>query len=458
MRGLERGVVFVVGVALSGVWCPSPLSWWAGLGGICAVTLRAPHVWLLWGLWFWAGFGPVSLRPEGPAWSGEYAVTGQVASTYGRCWVLKVDQSTPLGGFWTQGPQGDIWVCGGEERPGRGDQVRVAGHASPYKPRSRPGRPSALATASRRKIHTHMKVRRMETLVLGQPETQRVKEDRTGVLTALTLGDRTWILSELMARLRRTGTAHVLSISGFHVGLVMWVGFRTTAFALRGLAVRWPCGVDDRLAWIAGTACAWAYVASVGFPVSGCRAAWMCTWATWGKLLLRPLSPERVLVFAAVSVLVLSPEEVGLPSFQLSFGAVSSLVLYRAWIGASPSRWARGFRASVVAWAGTIPACAWWFGEVSWVAPVANLWVMPVIALGVAPCAGFASWGPEPLRRAAARLGSWFVERVYHGLGFMDVSTLPVQADSVSALLLLALVWAPGALYGLRSLARRAPK
>ena len=458
MGGLERGVAFVVGVALSGVWCPSPLSWWSGLAAVCAVTLRAPHLWVLWFFWLWAGFGPVSLRPEGPVWSGGYAAMGRVVSTSGRCWVLKVEQSTPLGGFWIEGPQGNIQLCGAKGSPERGDQVRVAGQAGPFNPKSRPGRPSALATASRRKIHTQVKVLKMDSLVQARPEKRRLEEDRTGVLTALTLGDRSWILPELMARLRRTGTAHVLSISGFHVGLVMLVGFRSAASILRGFAIRWPCGVDDRMAWVVGTACAWVYVASVGFPVSGCRAAWMCTWATWGQLVLRPLSPERVLVFAAVSVLVLAPEEVGLPSFQLSFGAVSSLVLYRGWVGASPSRWVRGFRVSVVAWAGTIPACAWWFGEVSWVAPVANLWVMPVIALGVAPCAGLASWGPAPLRIPAANLGSWFVERLYEGLAFMDAPTLPLQADSFSALLLLALVWAPAMLYGWMPLARRAPK
>ncbi|MFA7439697.1 MAG: ComEC/Rec2 family competence protein [Sphingomonadaceae bacterium] len=150
--------------------------------------------------------------------------------------------------------------------------------------------------------------------------------DAGAVAVALTVGEQGQVDPDLIEAMRVSGLAHLLTVSGFHiavvVGGVMLVGRRLLALwpwlALR-VSVR---NVAAILGGVAGT----FYVLLSGADVPAVRAGIMA-WVVVAALLMGrdPLS-LRLLAFAACVILAFRPESLMNPGFQLSFAAVAALI------------------------------------------------------------------------------------------------------------------------------------
>jgi len=203
-----------------------------------------------------------------------------------------------------------------------------------------------------------------------------------GILGGLLLGDRRLVPEPAAAALQASGLGHLLAVSGLHVG-----GLAFAAFALVAWCARRLHAVHPRR-WGAAVAipAALAFVALAQAPMSARRAGLMvCLWFV-GLLVARRGDPLNLLGFAALVVLAGDPKIAGSVGFQLSFGAVASLVLL---VSAAPElrhSWLRGLLAtSVVASAATAPIIAWHFGLLAPASVVANLLVTPVAAACLVP-------------------------------------------------------------------------
>ncbi len=199
---------------------------------------------------------------------------------------------------------------------------------------------------------------------------------------ALVLGQRETIDPEVSRRLARSGLAHLLAISGLHVGLL----------ALGLVALGRMFGLAERRAHVLGVALTWAYVFLIGVPASAFRAALMILFWTLGKLAGRPSSPFDVLGLAALVLLVIRPWSVVEAGFQLSFAGAAA-VAYASqearslrWIGNRPP-WVRVAALSLITSAAavllTAPVTASHFGRVTPAAIVGNLLAVPLLGLAM---------------------------------------------------------------------------
>ena len=222
-----------------------------------------------------------------------------------------------------------------------------------------------------------------------------------GILVALVIGDQRAIQGDLWTTFNRTGTTHLMSISGLHVTMVAalfgllagWVWRRVPALALRLPA--------QRAALLAGCLAAFLYVLLAGFAVPAQRTLYMLLVAALAMASGRIVAPSRTLALALLVVLVIDPWAVLAAGFWLSFGAVGALLYVGAAVVGEAVGWRERIRAwGVVQWAATLaslPILLLVFQQFSLVSPLANAVAIPVVNFVVTPLALLAAvipWWP----------------------------------------------------------------
>ncbi len=241
---------------------------------------------------------------------------------------------------------------------------------------------------------------------LAQRIVDRLGERTGGIAAAMTTGHETWIAREDVDAMRDSGLAHILSISGLHMAIVGGFAF----FLVRLLVAAWPWLAlrvsGKKVAAVAGLIAVWSYLVLSGGPAPAQRAAITASVAFAAILLDRPAITMHALAVAAMIVLILQPEAIVTPGFQMSFAATAALVaLSEAWpprtrelsvpwpIAAAQSvrRWLTvAVTASLVAGAATGPFAIQHFNRAATyglvanltTSPIADFLMMPALALG----------------------------------------------------------------------------
>ena len=154
---------------------------------------------------------------------------------------------------------------------------------------------------------------------------RRVPLVNTGVVAALALGDAAAIPAEQMDRYRRTGTMHLLVISGLHVGIVTALGFFLGRWIglLAGVPAK-ACGAVVALLLAGG------YVLLGGAGLALLRAFAMSATALLALLAGRSTAPSAVFAYALAIVLAVDAMAPLATGFWLSFGAVAVLLAFFA--------------------------------------------------------------------------------------------------------------------------------
>jgi competence protein ComEC len=221
------------------------------------------------------------------------------------------------------------------------------------------------------------------------------------VAAALMTGDRGAIPEATLSAMRDAGLAHLLAISGLHVGLIAGWLFFSVRFLLSlipFLALRAPIKK-----WAAGAALlgAFAYMLLTGATVPTQRAFLMLALVMVAVMLDRVAISFRLLAWAAVAVLLWAPESLLSVSFQMSFAAVVGLTAIYEALAPTMTRWrADGGPAkraglylgavlltTLVASLATAPFALFHFNRVAMYGLAANLLAVPLTALFVMPCA-----------------------------------------------------------------------
>ncbi len=207
-----------------------------------------------------------------------------------------------------------------------------------------------------------------------------------GLARALLLGDRSRLDRRDRMLFRRTGQAHLLAVSGLHVGLILG----TLLLLLRRF------GVPPRVVWIAGIVAAAVYVPLAGSQPSAVRAGLGLSAWCLARCLGREPRGAAVLALVAVLVLTLRPGSISEVSFQLSFAAVASILLLARPLrerlvrprpvipGFLPPRKApvrTALAVSCAAWLGTAPFVAEYMGRLCLAGPVVSLLSLPLTAV-----------------------------------------------------------------------------
>jgi competence protein ComEC len=226
--------------------------------------------------------------------------------------------------------------------------------------------------------------------------------DAGAIASALITGKRDAISEPVNDAMFVSSLGHILSISGYHMAVVAGVVFfliRALLALIPGLSSRYPIKKWGASVALVAAAC---YLALSGAEVATQRAFIMTAIVLLGVIVDRAALTLRTLAIAAMAVLILSPESVVHPSFQMSFAATLALVAaYERGIpfvaaGSDTSLGARialwGGReitmlvfASLVAGLATTPYAAFHFHRAAPYGVIANLLAMPIVSAWVMP-------------------------------------------------------------------------
>nr|WP_300032343.1 ComEC/Rec2 family competence protein [uncultured Roseobacter sp.] len=219
--------------------------------------------------------------------------------------------------------------------------------------------------------------------------------DVGGVAVAVTTGARSGISQRALEDLRASNLAHLLAISGLHMGLLSGFVFallRVVIALIPPLALRIPA---KKTAAVGALMAATLYLALSGGNVATERAYIMVAVALTAILVNRRAISLRGVAIAATIVLFLRPEALLGPGFQMSFAATTALVAVFGYIRdhriSTGPKWAAPVVAvlmsSGVAGLATAPIGAAHFNAISHYGLMANLLSVPVMGSVVVPAA-----------------------------------------------------------------------
>jgi competence protein ComEC len=188
----------------------------------------------------------------------------------------------------------------------------LGGVGSALDPVARIGPPAALNSGLRERLSAHVR--------------RQIAGSEGGIAAAFASGDRGGITPDDEEAMRASGLTHLLSISGLHitavVAAIMLLVLRLLALSPT-LALRWPLPL---IAAGAGALAGIGYTLLTGAEVPTIRSCIAAVLVLAGLALGREAMTLRLVATGAVVVLLLWPEALVGPSFQLSFAAITSIV------------------------------------------------------------------------------------------------------------------------------------
>ncbi|NQU95937.1 MAG: ComEC family competence protein [Candidatus Omnitrophica bacterium] len=206
------------------------------------------------------------------------------------------------------------------------------------------------------------------------------------ILSAILLGKRQKMPSALKDIFAKTGTLHILAISGLHVGIIYFA----VIIILKILRIRHNAAIVLSVLFLI------CFAILTGARASILRATTMFSILALGGIFKRKISIFNLIGLSSLAILMVNPNQLFDLGFILSYTAVLSIVtmaplFYRAFSkNRVPGRFdTAGKRAkqymlgsvsvSLAAWLGLLPLIAYYFGLVSPIVVIANLIVVPLL-------------------------------------------------------------------------------
>ncbi len=279
---------------------------------------------------------------------------------------------------------------------------------------------------------------------------------RGGISAALMVGKRGAISEGDNEAMRASGLAHMLAISGLHIGLFSGVVFffiRLCLVLIPGFALQYPV---KKIAAVAAIAAAVFYMLIAGATIPTQRAVFMTGVAFVAILFDRSPLSMRLVAFAALCVLVVAPESLMSVSFQMSFSAVAGLVAFydatRGWWKKvhAQAGWLRRLglyvlsicMTTVIATFATAPFALYHFQTLAVYGVLGNVLAMPVLTFWVMPLSVLAyalmPFGLEGAVFPIMGQGVQAILSVAHWVAGMENAVLRVAAFPLPAFLFFA--------------------
>ena len=377
-------IIFAVGIASYFAWPNEPVWWWAAMlaAGLAAIATFAASRWAGLAALVLGGFALAALHtqlasPNPVEREQRITATGWVSDvdTGGRMRRITLDltEAAPVprsgmphrvrfrvGKTWPRVELGDAITVNIVVGPLPGPAVPDG-----YDPARRAffqglaGSGFAISEPSTARIELgRIDKARLTITRLRRGIAERVMaaapSETAGLQAALLTGLRDDIPDAQTEALRASGLAHILAISGLHMGLVSFGVFALASASLALLPA--AAGRDMRkIAAIIGILAATGYLLLSGASVATQRAYVMVCIAFCAVLLERRVLSIRSVAVAAVGTLLIHPEALMSVGFQMSFAAVAALVVvFRIWTDRRPKRRAEGLRDRVTAFYGSL--------------------------------------------------------------------------------------------------------
>jgi competence protein ComEC len=241
---------------------------------------------------------------------------------------------------------------------------------------------------------------------IRQAAHHSLKDEPLAIFLAMIIGETGHLTNTIRDRFMASGTTHILSISGSHLGLVAIVVFPLARWAILSLPQGWLLRLG---LYLTASQCAALvtilpvlfYAMLAGGQVATIRSLMMILVYLLAVLVHREDNLLQALALATLLVLLWDPRALGDISFQLSYGSVLMIALAMEWFGSAGQ--ARGplipqdfkqkllekgklyLMITLAATLGTAPIVAYYFNQVSWVGILSNLLVVPIAGLVIVP-------------------------------------------------------------------------
>jgi len=204
---------------------------------------------------------------------------------------------------------------------------------------------------------------------------KNLSEDVYPTAYALIFGDKSLIKSQTMEAFSLTGMAHILAVSGLHVGILMSILF--FVFKKLNLLYKYQFVISFLVLFFYAMLCS--------FSPSVLRASLMCLIYLMSKLLKRPYDSFSALFFAALIILTISPLYLFDAGFQMSFCAVFGIILlmprFKRLFRFLPNFLNNLISVSLSAQIGVLPLLSLYFGFVPALAIFFNILIIPLITV-----------------------------------------------------------------------------
>jgi len=213
-----------------------------------------------------------------------------------------------------------------------------------------------------------------------------------GILSALSIGSKHLMSSDTWRVFQRTGTSHLVAISGLHVGLVAVVVYFLMSWIWRlfpWLLLRIPA---QRAGAFAAIVISWLYGLLVGFSLPTQRAVIMVTVLMLSQLFSRNISLWHRLLLAFAIIVFYQPLALFSASLWLSFSAVFWIAYIMLGRRQGKSKIIKGLRLQCGIFFGLMPLTLYYFGKISLVSFFANAIAIPWVTMVVVPVCLLASF------------------------------------------------------------------
>ncbi|NLN14309.1 MAG: DNA internalization-related competence protein ComEC/Rec2 [Tissierellia bacterium] len=197
------------------------------------------------------------------------------------------------------------------------------------------------------------------------------------LMTSIFIGQSSYLLEEDVEVYRNMGLAHILAVSGLHIGIISAFIY----FFLSNLGIRRKLNTVITLATI------WFYAFLIGFPPSILRANIMFTILYYSQLIHEPYDSINSISFAIFILLLINPYYLFNIGFQLSFMATLSILLFGPRIREAfypyKNKLVSTLSAILAVQLGTLPVQAYYFNHINPYGIIANLLIIPLLSLGL---------------------------------------------------------------------------
>jgi competence protein ComEC len=210
------------------------------------------------------------------------------------------------------------------------------------------------------------------------------RERMAALLRGLVVGDRRGFTDTDWRVFRVTGTSHLFSISGLHVGMLAIIVAALIIWLTHACPEMLRHGPRRFLAIVPAMLVAVGYALLAGFEAPTQRSLAMIVFAGLVYGCRRSVGAWRGLCAALAGMLLFDPPAMLGIGFWLSFMGVAWLILCTH---RSRSWWRSILRTQCVITLGLLPLCAGFFGETSWVSAPANLIAIPWVTFAIVPMA-----------------------------------------------------------------------
>ena len=173
-----------------------------------------------------------------------------------------------------------------------------------------------------KKISIHREARKARKEIIKKLKEWQINEKEFGVLSALVLGEKRLLDKTTQNEYSATGASHILAVSGLHVGVVYFIFTYLLKWILRSM--KWK---KTRI--IISLIILWMYAFITGLSPSVVRASTMLSLAAFSSIINRQTFIYNTLFASAFLMLLYNPNYLFDISFQLSYLALLSILLFQ---------------------------------------------------------------------------------------------------------------------------------